>query len=128
VRLSCKPLISFANINQFVAATEWVIRKGEPNSLYFQLVDLDQGGLRYMPTDASYGVVVTFPALNTAGTIVRTAVQASVLDRSIWRVDLLSTDVPSSGNVWVAVSEAGVVRRFSLLDGLRVEDINNGGC
>jgi hypothetical protein len=128
VRLYAKPIKNFANINQFDYATEWNVRKDEDNSLYFQLVDLDQDGLRYLPTDPSYSVVVTFPSLNTAGTLVKSAVQASPLDNSIWRVDLSSTEVPFSGNVQFALTEGTKVRRFSLIDGIVVEGVDNGGC
>lgn len=128
MRLSAKPIKNFANINQFDYSTEWAIRKDEPNTLYFQLVDLDQEGLRYLPTDVAYSVQVTFPALNATNTLVKTATQVDALDRSIWRVSLLSTDVPASGNVQVALTEAGVTRRLVILDGIAVENINNGGC
>lgn len=128
MRLYAKPIKNFANINQFDYATEWNVRKDEDNSLYFQLVDLDQDGLRYLPTDPSYSVVVTFPSLNTAGTLVKSAVQASPLDNSIWRVDLSSTEVPFSGNVQFALTEGTKVRRFSLIDGIVVEGVDNGGC
>jgi hypothetical protein len=128
MRLSARALKNYGSINQFDSATEWAVRAGDPNTLYFQLIDLDQDGLRYLPTDASYGVVVTFPAVNAAGVVTKTATQASALDRSIWSVSILAADKLYGGNVQFAVTEATATRRFSVLDAISVEDINNGGC
>lgn len=128
MRLYAKPIKNFATINQFDYATEWNIRKGEPNILYFQLVDLDKDGLRYLPTDSIYSVQVVFPAVDSLGSITKSAFQVSTLDRSIWSVSLGELESPFSGNVQISLTEGSVTKRFSLLDGLVVEDINNGGC
>lgn len=128
MRLYAKPIKNYANINQFDYASEWTIRQGEPNTLYFQLVDLDQESLRYLSSDAGVSVQVTFPAVNSVNIISKQAAQVSSLDRSIWAVSLLSTEIPSSGNVQVSVTESGMTRRFSLLQGLIVESLNEGGC
>lgn len=128
MRLYAKTIKNFANINQFDYATEWTIRKDEPNTLFFQLTDLDQDGLRYMPTDVSFSVQVTFPALNSTNIIVKNATQVNPLDRSIWSVSLASNETPYSGNVQIALTEAGVTRRFFLMDGIVVEGIDSGGC
>jgi hypothetical protein len=128
VRLSARLIKNYANINQFDYATEWNARQDEPNSFYFQLVDLDQDGLRYMPTDPSYSVQVIFPAVNPAKVLTKNASQLSTFDRSIWKVDLGSTEVPFSGNVQFAITEGSVTRRFYVMDALRVEKLNEGGC
>ncbi len=124
MRLSAKPIKNFVNINAFDFGSEWRIRQDEPNTLYLQLIDLDRDGLRYMPTDASYSVSVSFPGTE----IVKVATQESALDRSIWKVSLSSTEKVYSGNVQVSVTEAGVTRRFSILQGLAVEQLSDGGC
>lgn len=126
MRLYAKPIKNFANINQFDYATEWHIRKDEQNTLHFQLIDLDQDGLRYLPTDPTYSVQVTFPSLITP--LTKSASQTNTLDRSIWSVSLGATDPLYSGNVQFALTEGATVRRFSLVDGLVVENINDGGC
>jgi hypothetical protein len=128
MRLSAKPIKNFANINNFDQATEWNIRKGEENVLYFQLVDLDKDSLRYMPLDPAYGVQVTFPALNSAGTIVKAAVQANVHDRSIWQVTILSNENPSSGSVQFSLTEGSSTKRFYVLDMAIVESLDIGAC
>jgi hypothetical protein len=128
VRLSAQTLKNFQNVNSFQKSSEWTIRLDEPNTLYFQLVDLDQDGLRYIPTGASPSVQVVFPAVNPDNVITKTAIQASSLDGSLWKVDLLSTEKPSSGNVQFILTEGGVTRRFVVLQGLVVELFNQGGC
>lgn len=128
MRLSAKLIKNFVDINHFNYATEWNARQNEPNTFYFQLVDLDQDGLRYLPIDASYSVTVTFPALNVTNVLEKSATQASALDRSVWKVDLADTEVPSSGNVQFKLVEGSVTRRFSVLQALVVEKLNDGGC
>jgi hypothetical protein len=128
VRLSAQILKNFQNVNSFQKASEWTIRLDEPNTLYFQLVDLDQDGLRYIPTGASPSVQVVFPAVNPNNVITKTATAVSTLDGSLWKVDLLSTEKPSSGNVQFILTEGGVVRRFVVMQGLIVEMFNQGGC
>lgn len=128
MRISAKPLKNYQNVNSFQQTTEWTIRKGEPNRLYLQLVDAEQDGLRYLPTDLSYSVSMTFPALNASNVIVKSAAQASALDNSIWYVDLSSTDNAFTGSVQISVTEGSVVRNFSLTSSLNVELLSNGGC
>lgn len=128
MRLSAQILKNFQNVNSFQKASEWTIRLDEPNTLYFQLIDLDQDGLRYIPTGASPSVQVVFPAVNPNNVITKTATAVSTLDGSLWKVDLLSTEKPSSGNVQFILTEGGVVRRFVVMQGLIVEMFNQGGC
>lgn len=128
MRLSVKLIKNYANINNFDFASEWTVREGDQNNLYFQIVNLDQDSLRYLPTNVSYSLQVTFPAVNGDNVIVKTAVQADSLDRSVWYVTLNSTDLPSSGNVQFALTEGTAIRRWGALSALQVEKLNDGGC
>lgn len=129
MRLSAQTLKNYQNINSFQRSSEWTIRLDETNSLYFQLIDLDQDGLRYIPTGPSPSLQVIFPAVNSANVITKNAIQInSALDGSLWKVDLLDTEKPSSGNVQFVLTEGGTTRRFVLLQGLVVELFNQGGC
>ena len=47
-RLSARPIVNFQNVNSFKYANQWTVSAGNSNTLYFQLVDLDQCGLRYL--------------------------------------------------------------------------------
>lgn len=139
MKLSSKALVNYADINNFSYANQWEIRSGEPNTLYFQLFDLDQGraansantGLRYIPgvgsSNQPFGVIVTFPSIDDAKTLAISAVQADANDASIWKISLSSTQIPGSGNVLFAVTEGSVTRRFSILNLISVENPNGGG-
>lgn len=118
--LSAKILKSVCGVNMFGYATNWTIRANEPNSLYFQLVDLDQAGIRYMPAAGS-SINVTFPALPSASAIVVAASQPFPLDPSIWEVDLTNLQVPGSGNVIFSLTENSTVRTFSVMNAISVE-------
>lgn len=153
MRLSARPLLNYANVNNFSYGNQWIIRAGDPNTLYFQVVDLDQGpsnvigqpnpffgqggnlssnsGLRYMvgvglTPPATASVTVTFPSLDDTTVITATAVQ-DPNDKSIWSVTLGPNQRPASGNLQFAVAEGNSIRRFSALNVLGVEDPQNDG-
>lgn len=152
MRLSARPLLNYANVNSFSYGNQWIIRAGEPNTLYFQIVDLDQGpasvignqpfmgaptlsgnvGLRYMvgvgvPNQPA-GIQVTFPSIDDLQVITATAVQEAD-DKSIWKVVLTSSQKPNTGNVVFAVTEGSSTRRFSALNLMAVEyPQNDGSC
>lgn len=127
MKLNAKPLKNYQNPNSFEEGSEWNHMLGEVNTLYFKLVDLDQEGLRYLPA-APTVITVTFPKLNASENVVKTAVQVTPNDTSLWSVQLLSNEAPSSGNVQISVSEAGNVRRFVIQQGIAVSTLNMGGC
>lgn len=151
MRLTARPLTNFNTINSFAYGNQWGIRSGEPNALYFQLFDLDQGpvnviaqpiigstsnlsgnvGLRYIAGVGSAnqpaGVAVTFPSIDSSKVITVNAVQADPNDGSIWMVLLSSSQSPFSGNVQFAVTEGSVTRRFSVLNMISVENPTNDG-
>jgi hypothetical protein len=126
VKLNIKTLKNFSSINNFDYSSEWSIRQEDEITLYFQLVDSDQDGLRYLPTDASYSVSVTFPSSSSPTT--KIASQVSTLDRSIWSIQINSTDKIYSGNFNVTFIEGSVTKKFSVLQGIVVEALNEGGC
>jgi hypothetical protein len=65
MRISAKAIINYTDTNHFAYADQWIVRAGDSNTLYFQLVDLDQAGLRYMPgvslINQPVNLTVTFP-------------------------------------------------------------------
>jgi len=131
MRLSANLIVNYSNPNMFGTTNQWQIRAGDPNTLYFQLVDLDQNKLRYLTGLAGtpVGITVTFPSIDDTKKIVATAVQANAADGSIWQVNLLSTMVPASGNVIFNLSEGTVMRTFKLMNALSVEyPGSDGSC
>lgn len=156
MRLSARPLLNYCDVNQFSYGNQWIIRSGDPNTLYFQIVDLDQGpanvigqfvpfnqfganstlsgsiGLRYLVgvgvNNTPAGITVTFPSIDDTQVITLPAVQDSN-DKSIWSVTIGPNQKPASGNVQFAVAEGNSIRRFSVLNILSVEDsFNDGSC
>lgn len=129
MRLSAKIIKNYCDNNMFAYANEWIVRANEPNVLYFQLVDLDQDGLRYMPANAPVLVNVKFLSIDSADVILAPASLADPADGSVWKISLGASQVPKGGNVVFQVSENGVIRTFSVIQALQVEfPGNDGSC
>jgi hypothetical protein len=154
MRLSAKPIIRWANVNDYSFGNQWIVRSGDPNTLYFQIVDTDQAisgnnqgfgifsgitpvgttaGLRYLlgigVSNQPYGITVTFPSIDSTKVIQYAAVQADANDSSIWKVSLPASQIPSGGNVQFAIQEGSAIRRFSVMNMLGVEDpTDDGSC
>lgn len=128
MRLSAKAIKNYANINNFDFVSEWLIRANEPNTLYFQLVDLDQDSLRYIAgIGGAATITVNFPSVNDAQELSIAATQADAADGSVWKVDLTNLQVPNSGSVVFTIVQAGVTRKFSVLNMISVENPGNDG-
>lgn len=142
MRLSANLIVNYANINQFGYANQWNIRAGDPNVLYFQIVDLDQNinntngsngqnlngptsSLRYLvgigSSNQPFGVQAIFPSIDDTKMLTVQAVQADAADSSIWKVTLAPTQMVNSGNVVIAVTEGNSVRKFKLMNAIAVE-------
>jgi hypothetical protein len=150
MRLSANLVVNYATVNQFSYANQWKIRAGDPNTLYFQLVDLDQNinntngsngqnsngptsSLRYLAgigsSNQPYGVQVTFPSIDDSIALTVQAVQVSPSDSSLWSVSLGQTQIVNSGNVVFAVTEGTFTRTFFVMNALSVEfPSTNGSC
>ena len=132
MRLSAKAVVNFANVNNFQTENQWMIRAGEPNTLYFQLVDLDQNSLRYLAgigvSNQPFQVSVTFPSIDNAKKFTVIAVQADPNDSSLWSVPLTAVQIPQSGNVQFTVAQGSTIRNFNVLNFLSVEYPTNDGC
>jgi hypothetical protein len=130
--LSAKPILTYANTNQFSYGNQWTIRQGDPNILYFQVVDKDQSDLRYMVgvgvSNIPASINVIFPSIDDSKIITIVATQADASDPSIWKISILSTQSPFSGNVKFSVTEGSNTRSFSVLNMLNVELVDNGSC
>lgn len=65
MRLTSKAILNYANVNQFSYGNQWIIRAQDTVTLYFQVTDLDQAGLRYMTGVGTQNepvtLTVTFP-------------------------------------------------------------------
>jgi hypothetical protein len=156
MQLSAVPL-NYANVNQFAKLSQWSIWAGTPNTLSFQLIDLAQGGLRYMtcagaqpvvltvtfPTNAAvlntfnnntnggfvpFGSTLAFPELDPSQVFTITATQPSACDTSIWQVNLGPAQIPNSGCVFFTLTQGSSVSRFFVMNMLVVNQLDCGGC
>lgn len=145
MRLSANFIVNYASINQFAFQNQWQIRAGDPVSLYFQLIDLDQGlsgcgcngsvngsGLRYLAgiglvSPAVPQIVVSFPSIDNSKVLQFIATQADPNDSSIWRIDIAPTQVPGSGNVMFQIIEGTATRTFKKMNGMSVELAGSDG-
>ena len=131
MQLSSKLIKNVDSINSWQYTETWTVRRdgsvGEPATLHLQLIDLDRDGIRYIPALGAE-MQVTIPSLDDAGVITKTATVAFADDRSIWKFDLLSTDLVEASNIRVTLTENGVTRRFGLTNVIRVDKINAGAC
>ncbi len=153
MHLSAKAVANFFNVNMYSFGNEWTVNAGDPLTLYFQILDTDQAingngqgygifsgitpvgttaGVRYLlgvgSANQPYGIMVTFPSIDNTAVIQVAAVQADPNDSSIWKVSLAPSQIPASGNVQFTIYEGSTIRRFSVLNMLGVEPLNNGGC
>lgn len=144
-RLTAKALVNFQSINSFQYANQWIVRAGDTTTLYFQLVDLDQGayntvgalvfgapiqslsgngGQRYV-AGAGVGTTpvqlqVTFPSIDNSKTLKLVALQDSN-DGSVFSVTVPATLTPAGGNVIFKLVEGTNAKSFSVLNLLAVE-------
>lgn len=144
MQLSSKAIVTFGNINVFQYGNQWTVRSGDPLTLYFQLVDLDQGvptqnnslftglsavgnlyGLRYLAglggANQPYSLNVTFPSIDDTKTITVAATQVDASDSSIWKVSLTANQLPASGNVQFALTEGTATRRWFAMNFIAVQ-------
>lgn len=154
MRLSAKPIVNWSNVNMYSFGNQWIVRSGDPLTLYFQIFDQDQAiqgngpgfgqifsgiaplgttdGLRYLlgvgSSNQPYGVTVTFPSIDNSKSLTFVAQQADANDSSIWKVTLPASQSPNGGNVQFAVQEGSAIRRFSVMNMIAVEDPNDGSC
>lgn len=55
MRLTAKPIINWCNVNMFTFGNQWIVRSGDPLTLYFQVIDADQGILDNSTSGGFFG-------------------------------------------------------------------------
>lgn len=130
--LSGTILKNVQNVNSFVTTTEVKVRQGNPSTLYFQTVDKEQTdangrSLRYMPAVGA-SMTVSIPSISSVQTVNKVATQPFSQDPSIWAINILATDVMTTGNLIFTLTE-GAVMRTAVIDGaIIVESTNPSMC
>lgn len=156
MRLTSSPIINFSNINDFqLAVGQWTIRATDPNTLYYQLYDLDNvdtipysapynGGFfginqttpqRYIAgvgtSNQPFSMTVTFPSLDPTRTLTYTATP-DPNDASVWSFSLPGyTNVgsaPASGNVTFSLTQGVNTYTWTVQNMLATEQTNQGCC
>lgn len=93
--LTGRMLNNVSNVNSFCYVMEAAFTEGDPQDVYFQLLDGSKGeapGMRYMPP-ATTTLSVSINHIDSAKAITRSATQPyPTSDPSIWKITFLSTD------------------------------------
>lgn len=113
--LSGRVLADVSSVNSFEHGEVFEFTEGDTVSLYLQLIDASANrdmrppGRRYMPA-AGATLQTVIHNLNTSRTITRFAVQPFAQDGSVWRIDILPTDViRGTGSIKLSLNESGKV-------------------
>jgi hypothetical protein len=132
MRINCKFLKNVDGFNAFQYADQWFVQEGVAQKLYFQVIDLDRDGLRYLPP-ADTTVTVKFADASDLGAdIEKTATMTYADDdRSIFELTLDADEVPASGNARFEMDEGGddsVEHKWLKRGALKVDFLNQGSC
>lgn len=117
--LSVRPLNAVASVNIYEAVDAVQLNQGDGSKVYFQLIDemqdreahgFNPAGRRYMPASGAT-LQVTLQNINNAKQITRAAIMAFPSDdRSIWYLQLLSTDtLAGTCDMLLTLTEGAVV-------------------
>ncbi len=140
MRLNAKILKNVASVNSWAYANQASVQEGQANDIYFQIVDYDQipgsdksvalpdSPLRYMPTGTVVTLSASFPSIDSAQEFSVIGTQPFPQDKSIWKVTLLATQVPKSGNFKIKLTEDGVDKNILAKNALSVDLLNVGSC
>lgn len=139
MRLSAKILKNVANVNSFQYDEQAYLSEGSTNEFYFQLVDLGRltygkdsqefpdHPLRYMP-QAGATVSAEFDSLEDDEKFSVNATQPFANDTSIWKISLLPTQLPRSGNFSITLTEGSSVQKATIKQAISTTLNDVGGC
>jgi hypothetical protein len=132
-RLSARVLTGVVSANYFSHANQWDHNQLSDDELYVQLVSLDSNpsgtppGIRYLPAAGSV-LVVTLPSLDASKVQAITATQPFANDLSIFKVLVSSLMDFGSGNIVMTLTESAVVKRITIISGVRVVPNDPSTC
>jgi hypothetical protein len=140
MRLNAKIIKNVANVNNWSYANQASVQEGQLNDIYFQIVDYDQvpsgdksaalpdNPLRYIPQGTVVSVSASFPSVDSAQEFTVIGTQPFADDKSIWKVTLLSSQVPKSGNFKIKLTEDGNSKTILAKNAITVYLLNTGSC
>jgi hypothetical protein len=123
MRLGIQLLTNVTSINNFGTASQIIINKGETFDLYFRLIDLSQGGTRYIPSASATTLVEipqfeeAYPSLTNTRVVRDDSVRRAGTipfadDRSIWLLSLLvdDTDTMTTSSLRVTLTDGAEIK------------------
>ncbi len=123
--LTAQFLNNYVNVNSFDVGTYTTLTEGDSPTLYLQLVDATNDGLRYVPA-AGATLQVTIDNINNARRFVRFASQPATGDSSIWSFPILSTDgILGTVSLKLQLTEGAKVTNCILKAAIRVSSAVN---
>ena len=140
MRLNAKILKNVADVNNWQYATQASVQEGQSNEIYLQLVDFDkvpgndkstvlpENPLRYISQAAVAALEASFSSIDTAQEFTVIGTQPFADDKSIWKLILLPTQLPKSGNFKLKLTEDGNMKSILVKNSLIVDLINVGSC
>ena len=128
MRLSAQILENVYDVNSYEVVSEAHLSDGGPNYMYIQLIDKSKHELRYITQATAYSVSALFSDIDDSQEFEIAASQPFSDDKSIWKIDFLSTQIPNSGAFVIKLIEDGVERKFKVDQSLIVDLLNDGGC
>lgn len=142
MRLSAKILKNVNHVNSWQYVSQAFMQEGQANILWLQLVDLDlstpiaaekspanpEHPIRYISQATTTSATAFFDALETDTQFTIAGTQPFASDKSIFKFDLTSLQVPNSGNLKVTIIEDGISRSFVVRSAISITTLNVGGC
>jgi hypothetical protein len=115
MRLTFKFLNNVKDFNTFDEVSELTIVEGTPQYLYIQLAQIfdehmspDEHKLRYIPVDVAATLSIEFNNIDSSKNLSRIATNPFSQDKSIWRINILASDIIQSDSITVKLTESGV--------------------
>lgn len=109
MRLGFEIIANVQNVNSFKMPSSYTLYLGNPDTLYFRLVNLDQKDAytgryqRWIPLIADYATV-QFASIDSNNNLSKVATQPFAADdRSIWQVPILAGDQIAAGGMTVTL-------------------------
>lgn len=127
MNLAVRLLNNVCNVNDFEQVSSITLTRGNPDKIYFRVVQPSNGDLRYIPTTPTTGLV-KFLHNDNSKKISRAASQPFAGDTSIWSVDVLSTDEIQFDSMTFQLTEGTgpgqTVKTMNVLGDIVTEDVD----
>lgn len=132
MRLGARVLKAVNDQNNYEYANQFEVNEGSADTLYIQLVNLDHNslgdpkGIPYHPASGAT-LQITLSSIDANNVAVKTALQPYG-DTSIWSASILSTDKFGTGNIVMVLTEGGVQKRATIVNGVMVYPNDPSRC